>query len=107
MKNVINVDSLKMEIEKRVHVAMIHARNTKQEPSIMPMLHDTVNIIMEATHSLLISKLPEKKYIHHVWEGGDNPEDCKRLNKEITAIRDNVIDDMRKSIDELFGVDDE
>lgn len=41
-----------MQVERRVHVAMIHARNTKVEPSIMPMLKDTVNIIMEevATH---------------------------------------------------------
>ena len=95
MKNVINVDSLKMEIEKRVHVAMIHARNTKQEPSIMPMLHDTVNIIMEATHSLLISKLPEKKNNNYV---------TKSILLDETRGYNSALDDVKAVLDELFGV---
>lgn len=42
------LDELFREVEKRVHIAMIHARNTKEAPSIQPMLVDTVKLILEA-----------------------------------------------------------
>ena len=99
MKNVISVDKIQVIFDVEIGHGICPEDETSKNCKLAK--------ISEELHSLLISKLPEKKYIHHVWEGGDNPEDCKRLNKEITAIRDNVIDDMRKSIDELFGVDDE
>jgi hypothetical protein len=40
-------EGLRMEVEKRVHIAMIHAKNTSEQV-FTPMLVDTVNIIMGA-----------------------------------------------------------
>lgn len=55
--------------------------------------------------SELKEKLPEKEYMHHVYEGAENPEDCKRLNREITAIRDSVIDRVTSAIESYMKGD--
>lgn len=80
MKNVINVDSLLDTIIPRV------GEVEGMDEELNSQVKATTK---QALHSLLISKLPEKDYMCR------NSPDYKR-----------AVEDMRKSIDELFEVGD-
>lgn len=83
MKDVISVDELWIQIYfKENSIPSIHAGQMTEESK-------------QQLHSLLISKLPEKMVRSEVFEG-ESDGTIEAYNS--------AIDDMRKSIDEMFEV---
>ena len=63
-------------------------------------LEESITDLSKKLHSLLISKLPEKR--KDTRGNTQNPDNSKYLTKTATGYN-SAIDDMRKSIDEMFG----
>ena len=88
MKDVISVDELWIQIYfKENSIPSIHAGQMTEESK-------------QQLHSLLISKLPEKKPTNSAFEERrlSTPESVQN------SAYNSAIDDMRKSIDEMFEV---
>jgi hypothetical protein len=94
MKDVISVDTILQEHREWM-------RGIRTDHLIGTSHRET----KEALHSLLISKLPEKKQMKYVKENSPVTEtDEKRCRFYRYGGYDFAIDDMHRVIDEMFGV---
>lgn len=94
MNNVISVDTLLASLESYSHEALT--------PKEILIINKDLRELKTSLHSLLISKLPEK-----IGQLGEKEKINRREYALFTNGYNQSIDDMRKSIDEMFRSGDE